>query len=667
MKLVSVIIPAYNFYNKLFNIAISSVFKQTYKNIEIIIVNNDNNIALLNINNIGNIKCVCQKYTGISDAINTGIENSNGDYICWLSNDNFFLRYKIQHQIELFSKVPDLGIVFSDAYIVDDSNYVLFLWESSYDKNLSMTLNLIKSSFIQRSTIMFSRKCLEDVGPFNTKFYFSPELEWLLKASEKYEFGYLNYPTVKLFIKSRNRYLRPEVINEEKEIINEFLSTRTKDYTCKSNIIAFTKCFIKRGLILESKDILERNLSNNKGPELYQLLGISYFYLNNYTSAISMLKRALILGDNTPDTHYYLGRSYELINLYDLALYEYSITISINPNYSSDVYCYYAILLYNKGEIEKAREYFIKASDLTPIDKNILIEAGKFNIKNQEWKIAFDLFDRLSAILPYHDEIPEVNYYKGECMFHLKKYDFAVGLLTLALESYQTPDSFNLTALAMEKYGWNSYAEIIFKIALKKFPHDLNLQKNYADLMIKLGKYEEALSYYFNFLNKFPESKEIHNTLFDLQLKTNNFQPIEIEGKRGFNFLIIINSEEIIKTNWLEIIEIYIESFSSLDDVSLILVCTLEENLIEIENRLNDFMKTKEYDLEKVPDILLIKIEDENSEFLRLFLSVDVLLTNEKENIKFYETLLKNNIKVIENPTKEDIKELYSKNMTILN
>ena len=112
-ELVSVIIPTYNRFNFLLN-AIRSVKEQTYKNIEIIVVNDcsiqeeyynydfkkefGKNIKIIHLQENSR-----KKYNYISPGAHTrniGIKNSNGYYIAFLDDDDFWLSQKLEIQIK---------------------------------------------------------------------------------------------------------------------------------------------------------------------------------------------------------------------------------------------------------------------------------------------------------------------------------------------------------------------------------------------------------------------------------------------------------------------------------------------------------------------------------------------------------------------------------------
>lgn len=104
---VSIIIPLYNGANYVEQ-AIKSAISQTYKNIEIIVVNDGSrddgegeSIVMKYKNSVSYIK---KENGGCASALNEGIRYAKGDFISWLSHDDLYYPEKIEYQISLYKK-----------------------------------------------------------------------------------------------------------------------------------------------------------------------------------------------------------------------------------------------------------------------------------------------------------------------------------------------------------------------------------------------------------------------------------------------------------------------------------------------------------------------------------------------------------------------------------
>ncbi|EIA10419.1 glycosyltransferase family 2 protein [Flavobacterium frigoris] len=120
--LVSVIITTYNRPTYIKQ-AVESVIKQTYDNIEILVVDDgsEENYA----------KIICDKYIictyhykkngGLASARNFGVSIAKGEYVAFLDDDDFWREDKIEKQVELLENYPKIDCVHSSAIIVNET------------------------------------------------------------------------------------------------------------------------------------------------------------------------------------------------------------------------------------------------------------------------------------------------------------------------------------------------------------------------------------------------------------------------------------------------------------------------------------------------------------------------------------------------------------------
>ena len=92
-KLVSVVLPIYNV-EKYLDRCISSVANQTYKNLEIILVDDGSPDSCPEICDLwaekdGRVKVIHKENQGLGMARNTGIDNASGEYICFFDSDDY--------------------------------------------------------------------------------------------------------------------------------------------------------------------------------------------------------------------------------------------------------------------------------------------------------------------------------------------------------------------------------------------------------------------------------------------------------------------------------------------------------------------------------------------------------------------------------------------------
>ena len=101
---ISVIIPFYKNKNYLIE-ALASVKKQTYKPLEIIIINDGSNEDLINLKaDYCNLKMINQENKGAAAARNVGIKMAKGKYVAFLDSDDIWDEYKLEYQLKALKK-----------------------------------------------------------------------------------------------------------------------------------------------------------------------------------------------------------------------------------------------------------------------------------------------------------------------------------------------------------------------------------------------------------------------------------------------------------------------------------------------------------------------------------------------------------------------------------
>ena len=133
---ISVIVPVYNGQDYIER-CLQSIINQTYKNLEIIIVDDGSEDNSLNI--INKIKAtedrliiINNKHSGVSAARNSGIENATGDWIIFVDGDDTLEKNAIENLSCSISEKID--IVLSKNYEIRDGKKKSYIWK--YDKNM---------------------------------------------------------------------------------------------------------------------------------------------------------------------------------------------------------------------------------------------------------------------------------------------------------------------------------------------------------------------------------------------------------------------------------------------------------------------------------------------------------------------------------------------------
>ncbi len=183
MKKVSIVLPVYNG-EKYIEEAICSVINQTYKNWELIIVNDcstDHTPKIIQqyqnmdprikiINNVENQK--------LPRSLNIGFESASGEYFTWTSDDNRYEREAIETMVNCLEQNPTYGMVYCDSYIINDSGEILEKVSEGVEKLYYN--NCIGACFMYRKNVA------ETIGLYNPEMFLVEDYDYWLRISKKY-------------------------------------------------------------------------------------------------------------------------------------------------------------------------------------------------------------------------------------------------------------------------------------------------------------------------------------------------------------------------------------------------------------------------------------------------------------------------------------------------
>ena len=162
MKLISVIIPYYKNI-KFIEKAINSILNQTYKNLEIIIIYDDDNLDDLKFlqkltANQNKIKLIVnKKRSGAGLSRNIGISIANGEYIAFLDSDDYWDDNKLLYQLN-FMINQEKDFTHTSYYIVDEMDQIK---GSRIGRDIVDFKKLLLSCDVGLSTVMIKKNLLE--------------------------------------------------------------------------------------------------------------------------------------------------------------------------------------------------------------------------------------------------------------------------------------------------------------------------------------------------------------------------------------------------------------------------------------------------------------------------------------------------------------------------
>jgi glycosyltransferase len=232
---VSIITITYNSESTIKD-TIESIVKQTYKNIEYIVIDGNSTDKTISI-----IKSYGDKITtfisendyGLYDALNKGISLATGDVVGILHSDDFYTNnHVIQHIVSSFSKSP-VDAVYADLYYVDkiNTNQIHRKWKAGIYKE-GMFLN---GWMPPHPTFFVKRTIYEKFGSFNLTLTSAADYELMLRFIHKHKIvvAYLSEFIIKMRVGGKsNLTLKNRIIaNKEDRLAWKLNNVKPYFYT----------------------------------------------------------------------------------------------------------------------------------------------------------------------------------------------------------------------------------------------------------------------------------------------------------------------------------------------------------------------------------------------------------------------------------------------------
>lgn len=239
MPKVSVIIPTYNC-GQYIGEAIESVFSQTYKNFEVIIIDDgstDNSKAIIegySLRYPNQIRYFYQQNTGPSSARNIGILEARGQYIGILDADDIWTKDHLEESVKILESDPGKMIVHSNISWMSERGEIL---GTPKRKRKFLSGHIFEHLFLRRAdvamlTVLVRKDCFERLGLFDCGLdrLGCEDREMWLRVARAFEFHYidkvLGFYRIRPGSMSKNK---AKMVEGRYYIVDKFCSERGKN------------------------------------------------------------------------------------------------------------------------------------------------------------------------------------------------------------------------------------------------------------------------------------------------------------------------------------------------------------------------------------------------------------------------------------------------------
>jgi glycosyltransferase involved in cell wall biosynthesis len=196
---VSVVIPTFN-YARFLPETLDSAIEQTFTDIEIIVVDDGSTDATPEVIQPyladRRVRYHRGDHRGTSAARNIGIRLARAPLVAFLDSDDIWLPEKLQRQVPLFERDPQVAVVYSRRLSIDEHGRPLPLGERPLHRGQVLGA-LFRQNFICFSSGVVRRSALEAVGMCDEGIDLSIDFDLWLRLAARYRLDYVDEPLVK--------------------------------------------------------------------------------------------------------------------------------------------------------------------------------------------------------------------------------------------------------------------------------------------------------------------------------------------------------------------------------------------------------------------------------------------------------------------------------------
>lgn len=428
LPLISIIVPAYNVENYV-AACLKTLIEQTYKNLEIIVINDgstDNTLSIVNefVSKDNRIKVITQPNGGPSVSRNKGIDIAKGEYIAFVDSDDWVDNDFVE---KLYNAIKETGSDIACASIIryreKSQKYRVHYTEQKIYSTLSDKINTCR---IPKCCYVWNKLYKTSIIK-NYKFKEGALFEdvlWLPKIIEV-SGKLVTVPNITYYYR----------VNKN-SIVKKCPSAKTQQdsYYAKKYIINF---FEKNGLKLSEKDynitksikylcnIPFLKIKENKNTEKGLLFGVLPVYKKNLKTPV-IKDNTFLVWEPCSKSHSEVVPGYAKY-LLDLG---YHVSVLVNPmHYKDGLFSRFKDenISYNKMSRKEIKEFF-KRDSLEQVKGVIVTTGGKLcdKIRIEDCYKTFNpLTDRKKLFFVFHDAQPAVD--EGtwrEDLITLRKLDY---------------------------------------------------------------------------------------------------------------------------------------------------------------------------------------------------------------------------------------------------
>jgi len=169
--------------------ALRSMLQQTYRDFELIVVNDgstDGTRDFLEGIHHPQVRVIHQENRRLPGALNTGFNEAKGELLTWISSDNYCAPYFLEALVGALDARPEAGLAYADFFFIDEQDRIL--------KRVSVPHYSYRSLIIRNdgnAAFLYRKTCMDCVGLYDTELEGAEDWDYWLRIAERFNFVYV--------------------------------------------------------------------------------------------------------------------------------------------------------------------------------------------------------------------------------------------------------------------------------------------------------------------------------------------------------------------------------------------------------------------------------------------------------------------------------------------
>lgn len=281
---ISICIPTYN-KSETIEYTIRSVINQTYKNWELIIIDDsNNNFTELIVNRLReNDKRILyvknERRLGLVRNWNECIKYAQYEYIYILHHDDLLMPQVLEEYCNFLVEAPHCGLIHSNCLYITLPYFRKTIGLTQTKRILPKGDEIIEKILFNNnlacSSVMVKKDCYQRLGGFDENAWVSPDWEMWARIGKYYDFGHVDIIGCAVILNNSNTHLSAIEISE---------LYRQQEYYYKKIISFFTEEYLSKNasIYLKAKENLHKTIVN---------LGFHYLSILQLRTAFKYFKK----------------------------------------------------------------------------------------------------------------------------------------------------------------------------------------------------------------------------------------------------------------------------------------------------------------------------------------------------------------------------------------